>query len=70
MKFLLHVFFNYAFQYSLYKLYQFHLLVLSEIIVQILNGLILIIEDRGQYCPKYESLPAIPETDPIYQEHD
>lgn len=63
---------NYVFQYSPYKLYQFHLLVLAEMERRHYhpNNSWFDPYYRGQYCPKYENLPAVPWTDPIYPEHD
>ncbi|WP_294891730.1 TIGR02328 family protein [uncultured Lactobacillus sp.] len=63
---------NYVFQYSPYKVYQFHLLVLAEMQRRHYHP------DRnwfdpyyrGQYCARYETLSAIPWTNPIYPEHD
>ncbi|WP_294880733.1 TIGR02328 family protein [uncultured Lactobacillus sp.] len=63
---------NYVFQHSPYKLYQFHLLVLAEMQRRHYHPDFKWFDPyyRGQYCPEYESLPAIPWTNPIYPEHD
>ncbi|MCT6847419.1 MAG: TIGR02328 family protein, partial [Lactobacillus helsingborgensis] len=63
---------NYVFQYSPYKLYQFHLLVLAEMARRHYHPDVKWFDPyyRGQYCARYENLAAIPWTDPIYPEHD
>lgn len=63
---------NYVFNHSPYKLYQYHVLVMEEILKrgykpneQWFDPLY-----RGQTCPKYESIKSLKLEKPIYEEHD
>jgi uncharacterized protein (TIGR02328 family) len=63
---------NYVFNYSPYKLFQYHMLVMQEMQLrgykpdkQWLNPLY-----RGKAIPAYSSLSPIPRSSPIYPEHN
>lgn len=63
---------DYVFRHSPFKLFQFHRLVLNEMVRRgyrpnkcWYNPLC-----RGQHCPPYKQLAEERETDPIYPEHD
>ncbi|TXJ64343.1 TIGR02328 family protein [Lacticaseibacillus paracasei] len=63
---------DYVFRYSPYKLFQFHLLVMEEMVHR---GYQLDYRwydplYRGQHYLPYESLSLVATTDPIYPEHD
>ncbi|MCP9312041.1 TIGR02328 family protein [Liquorilactobacillus satsumensis] len=63
---------NYVFQYSPYKLYQFHLIVLNEMLRRGYhpNQTWFTAEYRGTSCPAYSQLQAVALTSPIYPEHN
>lgn len=63
---------DYVFNYSPYKLYQYHCLVITEMQkrgykpdVAWLNSYY-----RGKHLPAYLNLPTVPLTSPIYPEHN
>ncbi|MCF6166246.1 hypothetical protein LROSL1_2468 [Furfurilactobacillus rossiae] len=63
---------NYVFTHSPYKLYQFHMLVMTEMKrrgykpdPKWCNPAY-----RGQNCPPYSNLEKVPLTSPIYPEHN
>lgn len=63
---------DYVFNHSPYKLYQFHCLVMAEMIRRGYNPDSRWLQPnyRGQHCLPYQNLPPIPATDPLYPEHD
>lgn len=63
---------NYVFQYSPYKLYQFHLLVLAEMQRRNCHPNMHWYDPyyRGQYCSPYLQLSVYSWTNPLYPEHD
>ena len=63
---------NYVFNYSPYKLYQYHLLVMGEMIARGYHPDENWLEPsyRGLHCAKYEELAPCPQTSPIYPEHN
>lgn len=63
---------NYVFGHSPYKLYQYHLLIMSEMNRRGYqpDKRWLAPTYRGLKCPAYEQLPISPLTSPIYPEHD
>ncbi|KRL97667.1 TIGR02328 family protein [Liquorilactobacillus satsumensis] len=63
---------NYVFQYSPYKLYQFHLIVLNEMLRRGYhpNQTWFTAEYRGTSCSAYSQLQAVALTSPIYPEHN
>lgn len=63
---------NYVFQYSPYKLYQFHLLVLAEMQRRNYHPNAKWYDPyyRGQYCSSYLQLSICSWTNPLYPEHD
>ncbi|EKK21018.1 hypothetical protein B808_569 [Fructilactobacillus florum 8D] len=63
---------NYVFNYSPYKLYQFHVKVLDEMKRRGYHP-----DEhwydacyRGKSCPPYETISPIPPTEPLYPEHN
>lgn len=63
---------DYVFKYSPYKLYQFHLLVMNEMISRGYrpNDNWFDPNYRGIHCEPYNKLEEIPDTCPIYPEHN
>ncbi|MGF3114992.1 TIGR02328 family protein [Facklamia sp. P12937] len=63
---------NYIFNYHPYKLYQYHVLVMEEMIARGYqpDSLWLDPEYRGQSAPPYKDLEALSLDCPIYPEHD
>lgn len=63
---------NYVFQYSPYKLYQFHLLVLAEMQHWHYHPNAKWYDPyyQGQYCSPYLQLNICSWTNPLYPEHD
>lgn len=63
---------NYIFQYSPYKLYQFHLLVLDEMKRRGCNPNQKWFDPhyRGEHCPRYTKLRPCALTIPVYPEHN
>lgn len=63
---------DYVFQYSPYKLYQFHLLVLAEMQYRHYHPNAKWYDPyyRGQYCSPYLQLSICSWTNPLYPEHD
>lgn len=63
---------NYVFNYSPYKLYQFHLLVMNEMIHREYKPNEKWFDPlyRGTSCKPYEKLEEVPSTCPIYPEHN
>lgn len=63
---------DYAFKYPPYKLYQFHLLVMNEMICRGYkpNENWFNPNYRGAHCEPYNNLEEIPNTYPIYPEHN
>lgn len=63
---------NYVFQYSPYKLYQFHLLVLAEMQHRHYHPNAMWYDPyyRSQYCSPYLQLNICSWTNPLYPEHD
>ncbi|WP_281166100.1 TIGR02328 family protein [Liquorilactobacillus sicerae] len=62
----------YIFNYSPYKLYQFHLLVLQEMQRRGYQPDLKWLDSnyRGQHCAPYQELPVCTLSEPIYPEHD
>ncbi|MRI81206.1 hypothetical protein GIY11_04165 [Aerococcaceae bacterium DSM 109653] len=63
---------NYVFDYSPYKLFQYHQLIMDEmkrrnykVTTDWLDG-----HYRGMKCEPYEKLDTVPLSSPIYPEHD
>lgn len=63
---------NYVFDYSPYKLFQYHQLIMDEmkrrnykVTTDWLDG-----HYRGVKCEPYEKLDTVPPSSPIYPEHD
>lgn len=63
---------DYVFTYSPYKLYQYHRLIIEEMIIRGYKPDILWLNPcyRGKNEAPYESLPLLKVTSPIYPEHD
>lgn len=63
---------NYVFNYSPYKLYQYHLFVMSEMTRRGYRPDKKWLDPtyRGLRCPSYPHLASCPKTTPIYPEHD
>lgn len=63
---------DYVFHYSPYKLYQFHRLVMTEMINRGYHPNPKWLDPcyRGEHCPAYSQLAPCPLTDPIYPEHN
>lgn len=64
---------DYIFRYNPYKLYQYHLLVMKEMVrrgYQIRNKMWLNPYYRGKNCRPYVGIHAIQQTKPIYEEHN
>ena len=63
---------NYVFAHSPYKLYQYHRLVMAEMVARGYQPDEKWLEPnyRGLKCPKYDALTACPKTSPIYPEHN
>lgn len=63
---------NYVFQYSPYKLYQFHVLVMKEMQRRGYHPDLAWLEPtyRGKKCPVYQTVKPVPLTTPIYPEHN
>lgn len=63
---------NYVFDYSPYKLFQYHQLVMQEMHNRGYkpDGRWAVAEYRGQTAQAYSELPTCPLTTPIYPEHD
>ncbi len=63
---------NYVFQYSPYKLYQYHQLVLDEMLNRGYQPDEKWMDPcyRGKNCAPYEDLQAVDPSHPLYPEHD
>jgi len=63
---------NYVFNYSPYKLYQYHLLIMKEMLKRGYKPDKKWFDPlyRGQSCPKYEHIKHVKLEQPIYIEHD
>jgi uncharacterized protein (TIGR02328 family) len=63
---------NYVFNYSPYKLFQFHMLVINEMKKRGYNPDMQWADPlfRGKKCVKYNELEQVSLKDPIYPEHD
>lgn len=63
---------NYVFHYPPYKLYQYHIFVMEEMIKRGYqpNKLWFDPHYRGQTCPKYEDVTKVELEKPIYIEHN
>lgn len=63
---------NYVFEYSPYKLFQYHQLVISEMLSRGYQPNLKWTDSlyRGQNCSPYEALTPVVLTEPIYPEHD
>lgn len=63
---------QYVFNYSPYKLYQYHLLVMEEMISRgyVPNDLWKDSLYRGKTCEPYKNIKKVKKTKPIYPEHN
>lgn len=63
---------DYVFHYSPYKLYQFHQLVMTEMINRGYHPNPKWLDPcyRGEHCPAYQQLAPCPLANPIYPEHN
>ncbi|MGO4940730.1 TIGR02328 family protein [Fundicoccus sp. Sow4_D5] len=63
---------NYVFDYSPYKLFQYHQLIMDDMKRRGYNVSVewLDVNYRGKQCAAYSELEAVPLTAPIYPEHD
>lgn len=63
---------NYVFEYNPYKLFQYHILIINEMLNRGYKPDNLWLDPyyRGKSCEKYNEIDIIEQTKPIYKEHD